>query len=191
MSVEIAEASEEEEEEEKLKVSRQEFLNLAWLASLGILTISIGGATIYFSMPRFEEGEFGGLVPVGTVADLPEAGAGPENFPKVKFWLINTGQGVKAIYKVCPHLGCLFGWNNQEKKFICPCHGSQFTPEGDYINGPSPRSLDYFDIQVVDPDSEEVVEESDEESGILRIPDGSNLIIKVDTGSKTDGEAHA
>ena len=61
-------------EDSQLTVNRREFLNLAWLASLGFLTLSLGGMTILFSYPRFKEGEFGGIFTFGTIADLPELG---------------------------------------------------------------------------------------------------------------------
>lgn len=43
---------------------------------------------------------------------------------------------------VCPHLACLYSWVPDAKRFICPCHGSQFGIEGNYIEGPAPRGLD-------------------------------------------------
>jgi menaquinol-cytochrome c reductase iron-sulfur subunit len=43
---------------------------------------------------------------------------------------------------VCPHLACLYSWVPEAKRFICPCHGSQFGIEGNYLAGPSPRGLD-------------------------------------------------
>jgi Rieske Fe-S protein len=43
---------------------------------------------------------------------------------------------------VCPHLGCRFNWSADEKRFICPCHGSQFSVVGEHLAGPAPRGLD-------------------------------------------------
>jgi cytochrome b6-f complex iron-sulfur subunit len=175
---------------EKQKVNRREFLNLAWLASLGFLTVSLGGVAYLFSMPRFKEGEFGGIVPVGPASSLPAADAPPANYPKVKFWLANSEQGVNAIYKVCTHLGCLYNWNDQENKYICPCHGSQFEKNGTYIAGPAPRSLDRFAMQAVDADTGEVIVESlDGEP--MPVPEDPTAIIQVNTGVRIKGEAHA
>lgn len=42
---------------------------------------------------------------------------------------------------VCPHLGGVLQWNNDEKTFDCPLHGSRFTPYGVLVNGPSNSDL--------------------------------------------------
>lgn len=41
----------------------------------------------------------------------------------------------------CPHLKCMVLWNNDEKSWDCPCHGSRFTYEGKVINGPANLDL--------------------------------------------------
>lgn len=181
---------ENEVTEERAPVNRREFLNLTWLASLGFLTVNIAGVTYLFAMPRFREGEFGGTVTVGEISELPPVGSDPVNYPKVKLWLSNTEEGVSALYKVCTHLGCLYNWNAQEGKFICPCHGSQFESDGDFIQGPAPRSLDRFVIQAIDPDTGEVLAEATGNEP-LPLPDNPNAIIRVDTGKKIIGETHA
>jgi cytochrome b6-f complex iron-sulfur subunit len=173
------------------KINRREFLNLAWLASLGFLTLDMAGITYLFGMPRFKEGEFGGVFTAGRVSELPEAGSAPINFPKVKLWLSNTENGVMAIYKVCTHLGCLYNWNDQEVKFMCPCHGSQFAPDGTYIRGPAPRSLDRFVLQIVAEDGTVLGESDPETGGPVPVPDDPNAVIRVDTGKRLTGEVHA
>ncbi|ASZ10343.1 FAD-dependent oxidoreductase [Chitinophaga pendula] len=44
----------------------------------------------------------------------------------------------------CTHLQCIVKWNNDEKSWDCPCHGSRFTYEGKVINGPANQALQYF-----------------------------------------------
>jgi glycine/D-amino acid oxidase-like deaminating enzyme/nitrite reductase/ring-hydroxylating ferredoxin subunit len=38
---------------------------------------------------------------------------------------------------VCTHLGCHLQWNSFETCWDCPCHGSQFAPDGAVLNGPA------------------------------------------------------
>jgi cytochrome b6-f complex iron-sulfur subunit len=178
-------------QQEKKSISRREALNFAWLASLGFLTVSLAGVSFLFAMPRFREGEFGGVVTVGPVGELPAEGTAPANYPKVKFWLSNTDQGLYAIFKVCTHLGCLYNWVDQENKFICPCHGSQFQPNGQYIQGPAPRNLDRFVVEAVDPVSGAVLAETPPDGGPMPVPDNPDAIIRVKTGDRIKGETHA
>lgn len=49
------------------------------------------------------------------------------------------------IYKVnpvCKHLGCELSWNNLDKTWDCPCHGSRYDYKGNLIYGPSVKNLD-------------------------------------------------
>jgi len=42
---------------------------------------------------------------------------------------------------VCPHLGCYVRWNNTERSWDCPCHGSRFDVLGKVLNGPAVSDL--------------------------------------------------
>jgi cytochrome b6-f complex iron-sulfur subunit len=173
----------------KKKMNRREFLNFTWLASLGFLTIEMAGITYLFAMPRFKEGEFGGVYPYGKVSDLPPVEDAPQNIPKVKLWMSNTEEGAIALYKVCTHLGCLYGWSDQADRFVCPCHGSQFEKTGQYIAGPAPRNLDRFVIQVVK--GGQVIAETNAAGDPLPIPAEPEAEIIVDTGNRIHGASHA
>lgn len=41
----------------------------------------------------------------------------------------------------CPHMGCQLEWNQDEKSWDCPCHGSRFTYDGKLISNPAQKSL--------------------------------------------------
>jgi glycine/D-amino acid oxidase-like deaminating enzyme/nitrite reductase/ring-hydroxylating ferredoxin subunit len=45
----------------------------------------------------------------------------------------------------CTHMGCVVGWNEAERTWDCPCHGSRFTTEGQVISGPAEKALPEID----------------------------------------------
>lgn len=47
------------------------------------------------------------------------------------------------IDTTCTHLGCELKWNDAEKSWDCPCHGSRFTYEGEIIEGPAINELQH------------------------------------------------
>jgi cytochrome b6-f complex iron-sulfur subunit len=142
-------ALEEEEDPEvaaRREMNRREFLMYSWGAALGLLTLQAGVASFLFLYPRFREGEFGGNF-IMSRADFADPSAPPNGEPTGKFWMVTTETGEpKAIYMVCTHLGCLYKWVGANHRFECPCHGSKFSHDGFYIEGPAPRSLDSFEI---------------------------------------------
>jgi len=160
----------EETPEQKAKkaMNRREFLTYTWGAALGLLVLEVGAGMFGFMYPRFKAGEFGGKFFLGPVSSLPPTDAPPQAETAGKFWLVNTtDEGPKALYMVCTHLGCLYKWAQSNNRFECPCHGSKFSREGFYIEGPAPRSLDTFLVA--------------EENGV----------VTVDTGKKTLGQPSA
>jgi cytochrome b6-f complex iron-sulfur subunit len=148
-----------------LPLSRREFLYYLWAASMAVFMAGSGGAVIWFALPRFREGEYGGIVNV-PAADVPPADSPPQSFADGRFWLVHIGpqtiadprqpadyplqEGVKAIYMVCVHLGCLYKWAPTEDRFECPCHGSKYLKSDARIDGPARRNLDTFIVEALD-----------------------------------------
>ena len=54
-----------------------------------------------------------------------------------------------ALFQRCVHLGCRVPWCATSVGFECPCHGSKYNAVGEYFDGPAPRNLDRFAVEVV------------------------------------------
>ena len=53
---------------------------------------------------------------------------------------------IYAVKPNCSHLGCLLSWNNLDKTWDCPCHGSRFDYMGRNIYEPAIKDLDLKQI---------------------------------------------
>ncbi|XP_074572236.1 cytochrome b6-f complex iron-sulfur subunit, chloroplastic isoform X2 [Curcuma longa] len=62
----------------------------------------------------------------------------------------NKSIATYGINAVCTHLGCVVPWNSAEKKFVCPCHGSQYNSQGKVVRGPAPLSLALAHVDIDD-----------------------------------------
>ena len=133
-------------------LTRRQFLAIGWTVAGLIAAGEAGTATLSFMYPRLEAGRFGGKVTIGTSPDiakmLPDENARPDaTFVNTgRFYLSRTPDGVLAMYRKCPHLGCVVPWNDAEDQFHCPCHGSLYNRKGEVLGGPAPRPMDLFPI---------------------------------------------
>jgi cytochrome b6-f complex iron-sulfur subunit len=152
-------------------VGRRKFLlralGIAFLAGLGQFAL----ASIDFLFPRLRGG-FGATIEVGNADEIRNeisAAREPKFVSDGRFYLsiyegdpadaeripayrkANVAQsGFMALYRKCVHLGCSVPWCPPAKWFECPCHGSKYSINGEYRDGPAPRSLDQFKVEVVD-----------------------------------------
>ena len=53
---------------------------------------------------------------------------------------------IYAVNPTCTHLGCLLTWNNVDKTWDCPCHGSRFDYKGKNLYDPAFKDLETYGI---------------------------------------------
>jgi len=51
-----------------------------------------------------------------------------------------------TVSAVCSHMGCLVEWNDGERSWDCPCHGSRFDVDGTPLETPAVEGLEQFDF---------------------------------------------
>ncbi len=118
------------------RVTRRDFLHTLAQAVLAVSGLAALGGVLRFlgyqSAPGLRT-EFD----LGPATDLPP---GARRFvPEASAIVISTANGLTALSLICPHLGCTV--NAAVAGFTCPCHGSQFDPQGQLVRGPAETSL--------------------------------------------------
>jgi len=189
-------------------ITRREFLYYIWGASIALVAAQSAGLLVWFLIPKFREGEFGGIFTL-SIEDVPEVNAPPAGYAEGRFWLSNLDtdqpnelmtpadqdtlpiKGVAAIYKVCTHLGCIYTWVDTTNQFECPCHGSKYRLDGRRIELPAPRDLDRFKLTALADDKTTVLGESalSEDNGTY-LPlelHSETAYVQIDTGAKKLG----
>jgi nitrite reductase/ring-hydroxylating ferredoxin subunit len=72
----------------------------------------------------------------------PEEGRGEVGRRGLVPTAASTSGGVTTeLCAVCPHLGAVVTWNDFERSWDCPAHGSRFAPDGRVLEGPATRGL--------------------------------------------------
>ncbi len=55
-----------------------------------------------------------------------------------------------AVNPSCPHINCVVAWNNAERSWDCPCHGSRFSFTGELLTAPARKNLEVIDLTDTD-----------------------------------------
>ncbi|HWR24984.1 MAG TPA: FAD-dependent oxidoreductase, partial [Methanosarcina sp.] len=77
--------------------------------------------------------------------EASQIGAGEGAIVKIKGERVAAYRDQKGILHTldpsCRHMGCIVSWNDAEKTWDCPCHGSRYSAKGDVIKSPAVYGL--------------------------------------------------
>ena len=127
------------------ELSRRAFLNEVTLGALGVAGLGSAALTYQYFSPNvlfepsttFRAGN-PDLYPLNSVTFLQDQ----------QVYIVRTLTGFYAVSAVCTHLGCITQWKPDANMIACPCHGSKFQPTGKKIEGPAPRPLPHYAINL-------------------------------------------
>ena len=130
--------------------SRRSFLTIVWTA-LGIAAIGELIVVMITFLKRGKTGKANGksenIVEAGE-ADSFSVGSVTANI-QGRFYLCRMEDGgFLALSSKCTHLGCTVPWEEKERRFACPCHGSSFDITGRVVTTPAPRPLDMYPVHI-------------------------------------------
>lgn len=82
----------------------------------------------------------------GNLDNLSPGEALVENKPFAPMAAYRDDEGhLHKVSATCTHLGCRVRWNDAERSWDCPCHGSRFDIDGRVLQGPAVKDLERFD----------------------------------------------
>jgi 3-phenylpropionate/trans-cinnamate dioxygenase ferredoxin reductase subunit len=77
-----------------------------------------------------------------TVDDLAPGHGGVIDLEGQKLAVFKDEDGyLLALSPRCTHMGCMVDWNDADRTWDCPCHGSRYAVDGEVIQGPAAKPL--------------------------------------------------
>lgn len=122
------------------QVTRRDFLRLVGWGSFVAVLSGAGLSTLRFLVPNVLY-EPPSRFKIGLPDDYPVNTVSTKWLRQHRVWIVRTPDGLYAFWARCTHLGCTPNWFDQEQRFRCPCHGSNFNMQGDVLAGPAPKPL--------------------------------------------------
>ncbi|MEO6583470.1 MAG: FAD-dependent oxidoreductase [Ferruginibacter sp.] len=84
------------------------------------------------------------------ISELTELAAGEARVVKYEGHTLalykDDNHKLYAVNSACTHINCNVGWNNAEKTWDCPCHGSRFNYDGTMLTSPARKDLEKLDV---------------------------------------------
>ena len=128
-----------------MPTTRRQFLRSGWKLG-GAMLAAAAGWTTYESLRPLAAATQGGAIDLGTVSNYPAESA--TYVSQGRLFVANTGTHIYALSQKCPHLGCRVPFCDSSGRFECPCHGSKYDLGGEWIEGPAPRGMDRFQLNL-------------------------------------------
>lgn len=147
---------------------RRSFLGLMALGALGVAAIAGAAAAAVFASggAARRSARAPSCVPAGAATrdaprlvriELRTASGWSEHVERRGAYVDRLDDGsVRAFSATCPHAGCFVEWRAQSSEYLCPCHGSKWSRDGELLDGPARRGLDPLPVTLLPDGSPQV-----------------------------------
>ena len=140
---------------------RRSFFMAAIVGMGGLISAVLGGVAGRYLLTPPRGKKKNGWTPVGDLSRLTDSKPAELVFQKTRIdgwkvtrekataWVLKKSETeVIAYAPQCTHLGCAYHWEDGSNTFVCPCHTSSFSADGNVLAGPAPRPLDRYDVKL-------------------------------------------
>jgi Rieske Fe-S protein len=148
------------EENESIRADRRTFLSVLPLGVIGVIGASMTVAARQSLEPSAtasaaddgwkslgEVSEMAGEDPIEKTVAVTCRSGWSKTVEDVSVYVLPHHDN-KVLSSVCPHEGCPIVWEDETKKFLCPCHDSYFSDNGERLTGPAKKDLTEYETRV-------------------------------------------
>lgn len=106
----------------------------------------LGAGTLIYPLVRYvtyeEVGKISMAIPLSQIKT---------DITKIEKVLIQKKDEEFIVFSAhCTHMGCILNIDVNKNCFVCPCHSSEFSYDGERLKGPAKRNLDIIPSYVKD-----------------------------------------
>jgi menaquinol-cytochrome c reductase iron-sulfur subunit len=154
MSVDLSDASNDEEHHGSTR--RAFHLAVVYLLG-GIIGLAMAIPTALYLLVPLRQRKGSGYIDAGDISQMTPGIPVNLSFQESRLdgwrlvtekktaWVVKEPNGkIIAFGPQCTHLACAYHWEMEAGKFMCPCHGSEFSIDGRVLEGPAARPLDRY-----------------------------------------------
>lgn len=132
------------------KQTRRTFLKNAGIIGAAVAAMIVFLRNIFaFVYPKSKPKTFHKYL-VAKEHEIPPGASKRMLLGREPIFVVHLESGYRVFSGVCTHLGCMVRWEPGKDRFYCPCHKGIFDKSGEVLDGPPPRPLDQFKVEVDD-----------------------------------------
>jgi cytochrome b6-f complex iron-sulfur subunit len=130
-------------------VTRRTFLNTLFGGWLVAFVSGSAYALFRFAFPTLGKEPDFVVLKAADYLDIPVNSAKPFAWGGKLGLFVKKENGTATAFKgVCSHMECNIAYKPESKRFYCACHKGWFDENGKNIEGPPPKPLETFEMQV-------------------------------------------